>query len=221
MENVIGIREKENKLFVKLKAVNPAIITDGIVDEAEYLTAKYKIAYILKEVNGGESWDLREFLYNGGRSQTWDNIARWTEAILNLEKDRYWAYWEQHNEERRKIYLKKICVVNLKKTSGGHTSDKHAILEAAKANQNFLRDQMALYSPDIIICCGTERAFYDCFYKESDAVWEMTSRGIWFIDNGKKVLISFAHPESRTKDCFLHFALVDAVREILQKREMK
>ena len=42
----------------------------------------------------------------------------------------------------------------------------------------------------------------------------MTSRGIWyFVDNGM-VVISFTHPEARVKDCFLHYALVDAVREI-------
>lgn len=41
----------------------------------------------MKEVNGGKDWDLRKFLYDGGRSQTWDNIARWTQDNLWQNKD--------------------------------------------------------------------------------------------------------------------------------------
>lgn len=60
---------------------------------------------MLKEVNGGSGWSLCDHLRGGGREQehdvTWDNIARWTEGILNLpyeipwlelEKDCYFYY---------------------------------------------------------------------------------------------------------------------------------
>lgn len=60
----------------------------------------------------------------------------------------------------------------------------------------------------------TGKIFVDACYKNQELDWKVTSRGIWyFVDNGK-VVISFAHPEARVKDCFLHYALVDAVREI-------
>ena len=36
-------------------------------------------------VNGGEDWDLREFLREGGRKQTWDNVTRWVIGINHLE----------------------------------------------------------------------------------------------------------------------------------------
>lgn len=61
----------------------------------------------MKEVNGGEGWNLKEFLKDGGRPQTWNNIARWTEGILSLENDFKWDYLESNNEDRRKIMLKK------------------------------------------------------------------------------------------------------------------
>lgn len=74
--------------------------------------------------------------------------------------------------------------------------------------------ELRLDNPDIIVCCGTEKAFVDACYKNQELDWKMTSRGIWyFVDNGK-VVISFAHPEARVKGCFLHYALLDAVREI-------
>ncbi len=42
----------------------------------------------------------------------------------------------------------------------------------------------------------------------------MTSRGIWYFADNNTVVVFFAHPEAWVKDCFLHYALVDAVKEI-------
>ena len=212
------ISEEEDKLFAELRATNSDIVDDGVISEKEYLSAKYKIMYILKEVNGGKGWSLREFVREGGRTQTWDNIARWTEAILDLDSERTWGYWENGNEDRRKEILKKICVVNVKKTSGGHTSNADEVYKAALDNSAILQKQLQLYNPDIIICCGTERAFVDACYKNQELNWKMTSRGIWYFTDKNTIVISFTHPEARVKDCFLHYALVDAVREIFSIR---
>jgi hypothetical protein len=193
------IREKEDLLFSELSVVNPDIITDGVVDEAEYLDARYKIVYILKEVNGGKGWDLREFLRDGGRPQTWDNIARWTEAILNLDKPRDWTYWESNSEDRRNTYLKKLCAINLKKTSGGHTSNGRDIATAAAQYQDVLKKQLVILTLIIIICCGTEQAYFEYLYESKNPEWRMTSRGVWYVADSRRIIISFAHPEARTK----------------------
>ncbi len=212
--NMGSIAEEENKLFAELRINNPDIVDDGVASEEDYLSAKYKIMYVLKEVNGGKSWSLREFVRDGGRPQTWDNIARWTEAIFDLDTEKPWSYWENDNEDRRKKILKTICAVNVKKTSGGHTSHADEIYQAAIDNSAILQKQLSLYNPDIIICCGTEKAFVDACYKNQEPDWKMTSRGIWYFVDNDTVVISFAHPEARVKDCFLHYALVDAVKEI-------
>lgn len=209
-----SIAEEENKLFAELRLGNLDIIDDGLASVEDYLSSKYKIMYVLKEVNGGKGWSLREFLRDGGRPQTWDNIARWTEAILDLDTEKPWSYWENDNEARRKKILKMICAVNIKKTSGGYTSYADEIYQAAMDNSDILQKQLRLYNPDIIICCGTENAFVEACYKNQELDWKMTSRGIWYFVDNNTVVISFAHPEARVKDCFLHYALVDAVREI-------
>lgn len=145
------IKEKENILFDKLSKENPAIVEDGVIDENEYLSSKYKILYVMKEVNSSEAWDLREFLYDGGRSQTWDNVARWTQGILNLDKEYSWEELLKDNEKRRETYLKKIGSINLKKTGGGHTSVEKEISKAAWENEEIIKKQIELYNPDIII----------------------------------------------------------------------
>ncbi len=215
----MSIRSEEQALFDDLKAKNPYVIPDGVMDEQEYLSARYKIVYVLKEVNGGKDWDLREFVgKDGGRPQTWDNIARWTEGILSWEQEIPWCELEKDNEARRKNVLKKIAATNLKKTSGGYISDSKQIYQAAEEYSPIIKRQIDIYDPDIIICCGTEGAFVKICYADNEPAWKMTSRGIWYFRDGKKVIISYSHPAARTKDSTLYYGLMDAVKEILSEK---
>ena len=51
----MSIKEREEFLFQKLREKDPDIVSDGVICEQEFLNARYKIVYILKEVNGGKS----------------------------------------------------------------------------------------------------------------------------------------------------------------------
>lgn len=211
----MDIKAKEKEIFDKLRKIDPSIVEDGIVSEEEYLDSKYKILYIMKEVNGGAGWNLKSFLYDGGRSQTCDNVARWTEGLLNINQEYNWSYLEENNENRRKYYLKKIGVINLKKTSGGYTSNYKEISMAAFENRNLIKTQVDLYNPDIIICCGTADDFVKNYFDSKFVNWNMTKRGIQYIKCNNKIIVSFAHPEARIRDAYLYYSLIDGVREIL------
>lgn len=51
----MSIKEREELLFQKLREKDPDIVADGVICEQEFLNARYKIVYILKEVNGGKA----------------------------------------------------------------------------------------------------------------------------------------------------------------------
>lgn len=210
------MREKQRALFDEWRILHPELVTDGVVDEDAYSKSKIKILYLLKEANGGENWDLCEFIAGGARAQTWDNITRWTMGIHNLNKDIPWNDMENISENQRKDILKSICAVNVKKTSGGYTADSKKLEEAAKEDSAFLRRQLAIYEPEIIICCGTDWLYFDYIYNYKPE-WKMTSRGIWYVREEGKIIISYSHPEARTKECLLYYGLVDAVKEIVVK----
>ena len=190
----MNITFNQSNLFSSLRKTNPDIIDDGVICESEYLAAKYKIMFVLKEVNGGKGWSLHDFL-----------------------KD--WNENNENNENRRKTILKKICAVNLKKTSGGYVSDNNEIYHTALTNSEILCQQVILYNPDIIICCGTEKAFVNACYSNLNLNWNTTTRGIRYFIHENTIVISFSHPEARVKDSFLHYALIDAVKEILTKKK--
>lgn len=63
----MSIRSEEDKLFNDFRLNHPSAVADGVVHEPEFLSARYRIVYILKEVNGGSGWDLRDFVYDGGQ----------------------------------------------------------------------------------------------------------------------------------------------------------
>ena len=209
----MSIREKEQELFQRFSVAVP----DGIVDENQYFSPEtpYRIAYVLKEVNGKGVSDLREFLREGGRRQSWNMIARWTEAILTLPQERAWNDWENYSDDRRKTWLRKICAVNLKKTPGKYIANQQDIAKAAQENRALLQEQLWLYQPNIIICCGTAADFCKVCFPQQDLPWEMTSRGIWYVRFPNQILIAYSHPEARIRDCILFYPLIDAVKEIL------
>ena len=172
------------------------------------------MVFLLKEVNGGENWDLCEFLRDGGKSQTWNNVSRWVEGIRNIEREIPWIELDEYNNERRKNNLESICVVNVKKTSGSHTSVNKQITEAADFNSINLKKQIQIYSPDIIICGGTGDVYFDYIMKYKPN-WRRTSRGIWYVVEDGRIVISYLHPEARVKDCIVYYGLIDALKEIL------
>ncbi len=216
----MSVMEQQKLIFEELRKLNPEIIDDGVSDEMQYLSAPHRIMYVLKEVNGGSGWSLCEHMLNGGRNQehdpTWDNIARWSEGILNLPLELSWSQLEKDCQSRRKKVLPKICAINVKKTSGGCTSNERAVYTAALNNADILNEQLKLYAPDLVICCGTEGSFVDSCFQGRKINWKMTTRGVWYFQENNITVISFSHPAARVKDCYLYYALLDAVREILE-----
>ena len=134
--------KKENTFLDDWAAKVSGFIRDGIVDHEFYWKSGIKILFLLKEVNGGEDWDLREFLREGGRKQTWDNATRLVIGINHLERDIPWKELETITEEQRIENLQQIAVVNVKKTPGGHTSALEQITEAAIDNGEMLCNQI-------------------------------------------------------------------------------
>lgn len=214
------IREIEDKLFKEWSAVCPGVVSDGIVDEDEYNKAKVKVLFLLKEVNdpkGGE-WDLRDFLKNGGRSQTWDNITRWLIGINNLPDHIPWNDLETITRFQRRSYLKQIIAMNLKKSPGHHTTDNIALTSEAMSDTERLNHQFALYEPDLIICCGSivEELAHRLLNGLKKPNWKQSSRGVWYHEKESgKFVISYAHPEARVANNLLYYGLIDSLREII------
>lgn len=213
------IKEQERKFFEVWSKNRSGFVADGIVDEKSYLSSYPKLMFILKEVNdpGGGNWDLRDFLREGARTQTWNNIARWIKGIRNLSQDIEWRIAKEMSEQDRREILKSICAINLKKSPGGYITDNDSLSKVAIEDKDYLNQQFSLYDPDLVICCGSvvSHLFDSLILFPNKPEWKSTRRGIWFHKyEEKKYVIAYSHPEARVADCLLFYGIVDAVREI-------
>lgn len=209
--------KKEKELFEQWKRKNDKIVPDGVVCWEEYAKSKCKILFILKEVNSDENdWDLRDFLLDGDRSFTWNNIIRWIMGIRNLDLNYNWKDIEIISKIERKKYLKTIAAINLKKETGGTAvADNDNIYKCAIEDRELLKNQVDIYEPDLIICCGTANEFFDSVYKDIDVEWKMTHNGVRYVKNADRIIVSYNHPAARVSNILLYYPLIDALREIM------
>lgn len=215
----IDLREEENLLFKEWKLKRPNFIPDGVVDETCYSESSIKVLFILKEVNGGKDWDLRNYLKGGGRASTLNNIARWQYGIKNINKEITYDKIKSISQEFRKEQLKSIVVMNIKKESGGATAIPKLIWTYSWDDKEFLKKQIALYKSDIIVCCGTgemikERELVTKFDK-----WEISSSGVKYFkytfENKIQLIINFCHPAIRANAKEKFYLLTKTLKEII------
>ena len=149
------IGEKQTELFDRWQSEQgyPYFIKDGVFDEKTWNGEPLKITFILKDANWpNANENLCDHVLNGHSPtiwKTWNNIARWTQALL--EGGEY--PWHLPEEERSRL-LRRVSFLNLKKTGGGRGAKPKEIRAAAQNDAAYIREQLLLYKPDLIICCG-------------------------------------------------------------------
>ena len=209
---------EEESLFQSWRKYRSGFVEDGVVSEQDYLTSSPSIVVILKEVNDpdGGGWDLRQFLRNGGRSQTCNNVARWVRGIRNRGQGDDWPnQYEKISEEFRIEVLRSICVINLNKSPGTHTTKIEKLKKVATEDAVLIQSQYAIYDPDLTICGGTGDLFREVVGHDKHQ-WSQTRRGIWWYQRApEKVVIAYSHPAARVQASLLHYGLIDAVNELL------
>jgi hypothetical protein len=207
------ISEQEEELFRKWRAKRPDLVRDGAVDPVAYLKSKTKLIFVLKETNStvNDERDLRKFVREGGRAQTWNNVTRW---VAGIRADTPWEELPEINPKLRQEVLRSIVVINLKKSPGG-ASTVHAELEkAADEDRKLIEQQYLIYSPDITICCGTGKLFREKA-RLPESPRKATKNGVaYYRYPGKGVIVDYYHPQARFRSAELYSRLLDALREI-------
>jgi len=127
------------------------ICKDGIIDETLFAQAPLRVLFVLKEVNDWEGGDLGKMLSGGARYQMWHAAGRWAAGILHG----FPSYDRIDNKETIDGALRRIAVVNLKKTSGKAISNPTILNAYALMDRGLLVEQISQIRPDIVLACGT------------------------------------------------------------------
>lgn len=201
--------KKENELFEKWikEQQHTSFLKDGVIDGETYFKEKVKVLFILKEANcpNGRD-DLKKYLRSpelkGNWWKTWNNIARWTIALLDGG-----CYPKTISSSYRASVLKRIAFLNLKKEGGGAQADPSKIANAAKTDNKYIKKQIEMYDPDIIICCGQNgesnaTILRNYVLKDNVSEWQKLKNSVYYYHfrskDGKQIpIVSFTHPQMR------------------------
>ncbi len=215
------IADKEARLFRQWRQKHDEICPDGAVDPHEFAQSSPRILLVLKETNDIAGGDMRDYLRNdNSRPQTWSNAARWVHAIRELGYSIPWNDVESASREYRCQHLASVAAVNIKKTTGSHTSKNRELLEFSLGDDEsiaLLREQLTLYEAHFVILCGSivAHAYRQVFPDTAESEWARTSRGVSYRMRTPTCEIEYAHPEARVSDNLLFYGIHDAVREIV------
>lgn len=174
-------------------------VGDGIVCEDGWRQAKRKVLFLLKEPNGyqGEKGPLNDLLRQAAQpkssSKLWDrptfhNLGRWAFGLINYSG--HAPTYDEANRAYRTAVLG-CAYINIKKSSGGARATKQVELHASKYGA-FLRRQVDLIAPDIVVCGGTYRILKDHVYPSLSRVSSRVHR----LD--ERIFINAFHPGCRT-----------------------
>lgn len=208
----------EKKLFAKWG--KREITHDGVVAIDAYLASKVKVLYILKESNdfpSGSDFTLKDFIKNGARWQSWNNIARWQHGIQTYYQTGTAEYKNHITLTDRKNILRNIAVMNLKKETGGSSSKPQEILNHTINDFSLLKEQLNLYRPDIIICCGTgdivvQQGLLNDIRQSIESTNETR-----YIKDSKTLLIKYFHPQAYKNKKILFDILMEVIKDINPK----
>jgi hypothetical protein len=174
---------KEKEIAVKIFAIDTGVsglktMADGIINVEKYLSAKYKILWILKEAyvpwgpgkDGGQTmggWLLCNDFYNRCSRKDFVKSALGrrelmvSHAILSDIPDEAEAF-----KSTAVIEIKKIPN-GMTKSGGGKYADWNELQKAYNVHKDILLEQIATYNPDVVICGNTLQFFEkDLNYKE-------------------------------------------------------
>jgi len=208
----------EEKLMKEWSDKRSNFIQDGIVCPTKYYNNKIKVLYILKEVNGKKGkWDFLSFLRNGGHWKTWNNIVRWQYGFENIdgyENNNYNDIEKVYNH-KRKNYLQKVAIINLKKEPGGSSSNMKEIEQYCEEDKELIQKQIELYEPNIIIGCGVGYLIKSKNLLKNLSEWKVTSNNVKYAINNKNlIVIRYYHPQVRKSKKDLYNNLMIAYKEI-------
>ncbi|WP_221621986.1 hypothetical protein [Larkinella knui] len=206
---------EERYLTKNLKDCNNQFIRDGIINPVFYAAQSTKVLFIAKEHNYRSQHDYKN---NHADYREWASkvvylrfahrLSEWAHGILN----NFQADVDQLTYDQKHTALKSMAFINVKKVSGGATSDADLIGEYIVESRDLLHQQIGMIKPDLIVCCFR----YDGYVTQLfDIPLEKPVSNAYSVGRWEGIgIINFWHPSARKRKTLLYAQLKEAVEQI-------
>lgn len=170
-------------------------------EETLWANAPKRVMFLNKDVPYNPNQDIREWILRQNETDItalhYKNIAIWLYGLLNIDANGRSPIFEDIDDT--KIYSPfidktPIALVNCKKESGESSISNETLSEHIERYKNFLRDQIQILDPDIIVCGGGSGMIKD-FVKANvySGLMEVNS-WMYFDESKNKLVIDSFHP---------------------------
>ena len=201
-------------------------IKDGIINIEYWGKTQENILFLLKEINlAPGSWsatrplDVQRDFRKTANEAPWKEIGQWAYGILNRKNQP--PFDEANNKNNRNKACRSVAIVNLKKIGCGNNSNSSIIKRYAIRDAEFLRKQIDLINPKIIICCGKNLNFNIAkqVFSDAYAAKELINKSDFIpgrLLKGKRYYwVDYVHPRMRKgKEAEKYGSLLNLVESI-------
>jgi len=170
---------------------------DGISDFDIWNKEPIKILFLLKETNNDFQPKIPKQKITGLCGL---NMARWNYAIKSLfENSNIIPTFPQDDDLPNYLSDLGIALVEIKKIAGGGRSNNRIIESYAIKDKNFLKEQIGLINPKVILCCGTNSS-YEIIYDwkpikiDNNYFQDEDGNDCSFWIHNQRLIIYFYHP---------------------------
>ncbi|PKN01221.1 MAG: hypothetical protein CVU77_06460 [Elusimicrobia bacterium HGW-Elusimicrobia-1] len=189
---------------------------DGIIAEREFARQPNRILFVLAEPNstGGRfvryrGADLRKVFGEEKLNKPLTrNLGLWTQMLLD-GSSRYHVL----SPSKSQVQIRRIAIMNLKKFSGSGKADYAGIGLHAWHDRAFIRRQVAIISPNLIITCGERIHKVFGAVMHDNRFWSTETSWKWNVAPVENV----QHPATRGRNTLPAFR---RLREIARKNRV-
>jgi len=203
--NATEYQTRINELFDRWKKAqgytDENFTVDGVAPENwdKWNHSKPKILFLLKE-NWGDFEPQDGFTIKGdfeGHFFTW-NIARWRHLIQTLFSDFSADVQPDDFHAKFPIVVEDCALVEAKKINEAQgTSSNIQIYEYVVKDKAYLKEQLDLLDPQIILCCYTENAYRQRLRLNDHYPELIKKSNCGCYKDGNRLVIDFYHPSVR------------------------
>lgn len=212
----------------KEKHLGKIFNSDGIICEEEWKKQDKKILFILKEAYHRDikivnDYDLAEDLSNNGPwKNIWKRVAEWSYGLVKTTSN-YTEPYRSLNEAEANSYLKKVAVINIKKSDGKSKSDYNEIIQYAEYDAKEILREIEIINPDIIVC-GYTIGSLNAALKKMDPTFipfkynkKATSENYHYVWKNR-IIIDYYHPAARYPALMSYYGLMGCYRDALKNK---
>lgn len=201
---------------------NNTFIADGIVNTEVWNNTDKKILYVLKEAygNGWDDTTLAKWIDSGEclKYKIWRRIPRWTYGIFNTDAKTQARFRKELDYTESLSYLKKIAILNIKKSDGKPRSKYEEITKYGKHDKDEIIKEIELIDPDIIICGNVFSLLYNSVF-EFDTDFEEIRNDNWYyylnVLGRERLFIDYYHPANHWSELMNYYGVVSIYQQAL------